>query len=222
MFEFPRGYISRFSFLVFNLCYLQDDAVALGDIASAIAQLENIVCRIVYLPGDIDPSTLLVEQVHLTPNSMNINGKSLQLAHNLTIVGYTERAESLQSTTIENEDERDIDAPDEIKTSSSTISIEETISKLPPEESSIFVFNCLFMHSLNSFLFFGDTKGPKSKIKVCIIPASMEAASRLPEKLGSMHFVVPKSLRSGGNFTIIELTIQSDSWEVISVTEGQI
>lgn len=56
--------------------------------ALTIAQIENIVCRVCYLASADDPSSSREKQLHLTPNSVNIHGRTMLLADNLAIGGY--------------------------------------------------------------------------------------------------------------------------------------
>ena len=69
-----------------------------GDISSIIAQLENIVCRVLYLPGPLDPHELLQRQCSLTPNSVQVYGRTVQLAPGLHVAGYTETNTSSSSS----------------------------------------------------------------------------------------------------------------------------
>ena len=73
-------------------------ACALGDISSAIAQLENIVCRVLYLPGPLDPPELMRRQCSLTPNSVQVHGRTAQLAPGLHVAGYTEMSTTPSSS----------------------------------------------------------------------------------------------------------------------------
>jgi hypothetical protein len=57
-----------------------------GCITTTIAILEQIVCRVVYLPA---PNDLGSDDVHLTPSSQNINRRALQLLPGLIAVGNT-------------------------------------------------------------------------------------------------------------------------------------
>lgn len=54
-----------------------------GDMTSAIALLENIVCRVCYVPGHSDPegTRRSSEEAHprLTPNSVNVHERMLQV-----------------------------------------------------------------------------------------------------------------------------------------------
>jgi hypothetical protein len=73
----------------------EERAVVESDIASAIAQFENIVCRVIYLPADGDPSEVLTELLRLTPNSLNIHGRELNLTRHLRILGFAEKKDYL-------------------------------------------------------------------------------------------------------------------------------
>ncbi|KAG5176899.1 hypothetical protein JKP88DRAFT_333818 [Tribonema minus] len=65
-----------------------------GEMSAIIAQLENIVCRAVYVPGPNDPVmpafTGRYGTPQLTGTSQNINSKVLRLLPGLCIAGYTE------------------------------------------------------------------------------------------------------------------------------------
>lgn len=71
----------------------EEKAVAEGDIASVIAQFENIVCRVIYLPSEYDPPEVLINQLHLTPNSVNVHARRLNLAEKLYVMGFSEKGE---------------------------------------------------------------------------------------------------------------------------------
>lgn len=75
----------------------EDQVVASGDMASIIAQLENIVCRVVYLPSATDPIDTCLEQMHLTPNSVNIAARRVDLAKGLFITGFSEHILDMNS-----------------------------------------------------------------------------------------------------------------------------
>lgn len=55
-----------------------------------IASLEQIQCRVIYLPSGIDPIFSYQEQLYLTPNSVNIHARRMSLFSNLFISGFTE------------------------------------------------------------------------------------------------------------------------------------
>lgn len=96
------------------VCTPEQVAVQGGDIASIIAQFENLVCRVIYLPSEKDPVTIRNEQLHLTPNSLNIHGRQVYLAHNLRILGFSEKNEELSSSKIPANVDRSQESDDEL------------------------------------------------------------------------------------------------------------
>ena len=70
-------------------------AAAEGDMASVIAQLENICCRVIYLAGENDPPNS-----HLTPNSVNIHTRRMTLMEGLFLSGYTETNQNLKKSKV--------------------------------------------------------------------------------------------------------------------------
>ena len=85
----------------------EEAAAKEGTITSMLSQLENIVCRVVFVPGEGDPkslrtmSTLRVQggglpkkydHLRLTPNARNIHKLSLPLSFNLGCCGYSEES----------------------------------------------------------------------------------------------------------------------------------
>ena len=106
----------------------EDLATAEGDMASTIAQLENISCRVIYLPADTDPPNSLVGQLHLTPNSVNIFARRLILRDGLFISGHTETGAHLEGGKIPEHADRSEESDDElenveVKNSTSSMSI---------------------------------------------------------------------------------------------------
>jgi Icc-related predicted phosphoesterase len=93
----------------------EDIAVAEGDMASAIAQLENISCRVVYLPGENDPLNTLIEQLHLTPNSVNLHARRLPLRDGLFITGFTETGENLEKRGVPDDFDRSEESDEELE-----------------------------------------------------------------------------------------------------------
>lgn len=156
----------------------EDRAVALGDMASIIAQFENIVCRVIYLPTEADPPNALVEQMHLTPNSVGIHGRKLHLTKELYISAFTEKGEELieHQTNVRSMKEEDIEEGeydlDSVEVSSGisisiihellqgkpivdTPSTATTATVLPPAnntEVGMFVLHYHHAHTLNNFL----------------------------------------------------------------------
>ena len=73
----------------------EQEGILVGELSTALAQLENIVCRVIYLSSEVDPKCILNEQMHLTPNSVNINKRHLPLVKGLNLSGITEVEESI-------------------------------------------------------------------------------------------------------------------------------
>jgi hypothetical protein len=121
------------------------EAVATADMASAVAHLENIACRVLYVPGDQDPPRASSEQLHLTPNSVNLHARSLPLHRQLFVAGFSERAldltaeeapalssEGARHSGGEEEEEEDGEEEEGImqrQTSSSSTIVEEILSQ---------------------------------------------------------------------------------------------
>jgi hypothetical protein len=207
----------------------EECAVALGDMASIIAQFENIVCRVIYLPSETDPPSALIEQLHLTPNSVGIHGRKLHLTKDLYVKAYTEKGDDMyehQSNVRpmrDTDDENDIDnvevssgisisiiqdmlqdkAKDTTNESSASSTAEEVIMS---KENGVFVFNYHYAHTLNHFLFHMTEELEQANIDLCIISSTKDnSATRLPKKFGKMHIAVPQSLRCGGHYTVIDM-----------------
>jgi hypothetical protein len=93
----------------------EDLATAEGDMASILAQLENISCRVIYLPAASDPPSSLVEQLHLTPNSVNIFARRLTLREGLFITGHTEVGTDLEGGPVPPHMDRTDESDDELE-----------------------------------------------------------------------------------------------------------
>jgi hypothetical protein len=212
-----------------------------GDIASIIAQFENVVCRVIYLPTEKDPHNTLVDQMYLTPNSVGIHGRKLQLASNLSIYGFAELSGDISnvnvnslSTDDNNSNNEDEDYSDsvEVKSALSVSIINEIITAIPDEssppqgpslkETGIFMLNYKFAHTLNHFLFHLSDNLERAGIDMVVITSENldETSSRLPATFGSLHIVAPKSLRLGRFFSVVEMVHNADSnrWKVESVS----
>lgn len=61
----------------------EDTAALEGLMTAAISQLESIVCRVLYIPGCLDPLTTFLSPMRLTPNSHNVHKQWLPLAPGL-------------------------------------------------------------------------------------------------------------------------------------------
>lgn len=76
----------------------EDSCAMEGIVTSVLAQLENIVCRVVYCPGPSDPVTILRDPSRrLTSNSRNIHKRSLALVPGLAVAGlvYFDRVDEM-------------------------------------------------------------------------------------------------------------------------------
>jgi hypothetical protein len=72
----------------------EETAALEGLMSGALSQLESIVCRVVFLPHPTDPCTTFKKKeqhLRLTPNSVNIHQRWLQLAPGLGCSGYGEQ-----------------------------------------------------------------------------------------------------------------------------------
>lgn len=217
----------------------EDRAVALGDMASIVAQFENIVCRVIYLPSESDPPNTLIEQMHLTPNSVGIHGRQLYLTKDLYISAFTEKGEELveHQTNVrpmkdEDVDEYDIDSVE--VTSGISISIiqqllqgttasEKNTPVTKDKDVGLFVLNYHFAHTLNHFLFHLNDELDAAGVDLCIITSTKDnSASRLPKKFGRLHIAVPQSLRVGGHYTVIDLAFVNNRWSTQQVESYQL
>lgn len=208
-----------------------------GDIASIIAQFENVVCRVIYLPTEKDPPNTLADQMYLTPNSVGIHGRKLRLAPTLSIYGFAERSGDISNSNTLAEDENnsrneeveDYNDSVEFKSALSVSIINEIITAIPDETSSpqtqketgIFMLNYKFAHTLNQFLFHLSDNLEKAGIDLVVITSdNLDETSRLPATFGSLHIVAPKSLRLGRFFSVVEMVYQTDTnrWKVDSVS----
>ena len=135
-----------------------------GDISAIIAQLENIVCRVCLLGSELDPSAVLTEQLHLTPNSVNIHGRSLPLSSGLSLLGFTETSGNLVHGKLPEDVDRSADSDEELEAmdvrfQSSLTSIElinDLLDKARSENEGgtcVFAFHQKYPHTLNHLLF---------------------------------------------------------------------
>ena len=117
----------------------EDLSTAEGDMASILAQLENISCRVIYLPAASDPPSSLVEQLHLTPNSVNIFARRLTLREGLFITGHTEVGADLEGGPVPPHMDRSDESDDEmenveLKSSTSSMAIIREILRAGDEQ----------------------------------------------------------------------------------------
>ena len=204
-------------------------AVAEGDMASSISQLENIACRVIYLPGEGDPTDTLSEQLHLTPNSVNLYARRLPLRSGLYITGFTETGEDLVTRGVPDDFDRSEESDEEledveVKSGATSIKIMKEIlnggceNEAVSADSGIFLFSYKFIHTLNHLLFHMGEDIVQSNVNLCIIPPATEDALRLPSKFGKLTIVVPKSLRNGGNYCTIQMKQEAKGeWQTTSI-----
>jgi hypothetical protein len=223
------------------------EALAQADIASTIASLENVVCRVVYLPSEVDPPSTFQNQLHLTPNSVNVHARRMALRNNnLFVSGFTETNENLSPGRIINSEDKETheysdDEYDgvEVKSGASSIAVIEQIIKeghsneIAAREienkslssdnlTGIFMLNYRFAHTLNHFLFHMPEILNKAGICIAVIPhfSTSGEAPRLPERFGNLTLITPPSLRLEGKHVELELELQDGKWNVASVVHG--
>jgi hypothetical protein len=223
----------------------EDEAIAIGDMASIIAQFENIVCRVVYIAGDNDPIRTLSDQLCLTPNSVNIHARSLPLINGLYLSGFTEKDSVLSVYSSGDDDSDDETDGYEIQTSSSVKIIDEVLTNAPayayPDHTSpfppqgIFVLNYKYPHTLNHFLFFQTDVLQSARIKLAVIPSPTSSEEEeegqderrrneviLPRHLRGLTIVSPQSLRLRGGYSVVTLAMvggEGQGWEVTEVVD---
>lgn len=79
----------------------EDLSVIKADIAAIIAQWETVVCRVAFLASDADPTDVLTEQLHLTPNSVNLHARCLPLSKGMFTCGFAEtKGNLIESATL--------------------------------------------------------------------------------------------------------------------------
>lgn len=204
-------------------------AVAEADIASVIAQFENVVCRVLYLPSETDPNSCLTEQLHLTPNSVNMHGRQLNLASRLYAMGFTERSNNTKEGKVPASVDRSEASDDELEDVSVQAGLSVSIVQEMLEARSmqntaelaagIFVLNYSFAHTLSQVLFHMPGLLESSGLDLLIVSSDSEEAGRLPAKLGKLSIASLKSLRCGGHYTVVELERENSeaAWHTSSV-----
>ncbi len=216
----------------------EETAIALGDMASTLAQLENIVCRVIYLPTESEPDRTMIDQLHLTPNSVNIHGRRLDIIQDIHIIGFAERNEqSICGKACSAGNESDIV---EIVSTNSAAIIEKLVigkedrfldsdieGNFPNACSKndkvsqglgILILHYQYAHTLNTVLFHLSEKLEAASIKLCIIASQHgDELDRLPLRIGDVSIVGVKSL-SNGYFTSLEFQKQkSGTWSIVKV-----
>lgn len=223
------------------------DAIATGDMASVIAHLENIVCRVLYVPSDQDPVRAATEQLNLTPNSVNLHARSLPLSSRLCISGFTERAADLNDASPQNiqrfaesEDEDEDAAGMQLQSSSCATAVQQVLSSsadccFPDTQASatseagsssrgsapcgVFVFNYKFAHSLNHFLFFQSDVAREACLRLLVIPSFVDSNFEFPKTHSGYSIVAPRSLRLLGGYCTAQLELQGGVWTATSVQD---
>ena len=89
--------------------------ISKGEMGAVIAQFENIVCRVIYLGSERDPVSTLAEQLHLTPNSVNVHARHLPLAEGLFMIGFAETDENLVTSPLPPDVDRSPESDDELE-----------------------------------------------------------------------------------------------------------
>jgi hypothetical protein len=194
-------------------------AASQGDMASQLAYFENIVCRVVYLPSESEPPKTLAEQLHLTPNSVNIHARSILLTPNLYLSGFTETSHSIcdyESIDVEDVDCYEIQTSTIIKAINEVLSNELIISS--PQKNGIFILNYKYLHTLNHFLFF--SQDIIESLSLIIIPTKNVGNMNLENHFPNIKIVQPQSLIDG-LYSIVELEYEnvhtSSRWTVTGI-----
>lgn len=201
-------------------------AVALADISSMIASFEQIQCRVVYLPSYLDPPTSFTSQLHLTPNSVNIHSRRMNLVDNLFVAGFTEAPENLSESLDVHKDCEEYESKDEVEVKSgisSIESIEAVLSGSSHGQEGIFVLKYRFAHTLNHFLFHMTERVREAGVQFCVIPPVLsEESVALPSQWGQMKIIVPSSLRLHRKYKILEFSKSTGSWSLDKTEEHHI
>ncbi len=216
----------------------ESHAIAHGDMTSIIATLEQIQCRVVYLPAGTDPSSLFNSQFHLTPNSINIYARRMALRDELYISGYTELSSSLvTSNNIDNEDSNISQFGFENSSSIPALqAIENIIVNGDSEASSsrsihqqgIFVLNYEHEHTLSYFLFNMPLILEKANMTMCILHPQVQlegrpySSSQFPSKLGRLDIIPTQRLRIDEKYTIVNLQLDQGRWNILNIEVGKL
>ena len=203
----------------------EEIAVAESDMSSLVAQLENIVCRVMYLPAETDPTNALSHQLHLTPNSVNIHARELHLASGLRLFGFTEKSSGLDSQEVVEDDDDEVAADITLQSGTSISIIQEILDASTPVKSfGIFALSCKYSHTLNQFLFHIPESLKAAGIRMCVIATENEDSSRLPSKLGDLVIVGLKSLRHTSQYVIVDLQRSKETglWSVVAQEEHRL
>ena len=216
----------------------EDLAVMKGDMASIIAQFENLVCRVLYLPSENDPLDVRTEQLHLTPNSANIHGRQIYLTSTLRILAFSECSEELTMGKLPRNMDRSAESDDELEnvgvaSGQSASIIQEMLHNSAPAASAdqendpiediatgIFMLNYRYAHTLNQLLFHMSSDLERAKVGMCIITsAHCTETDRLPSKFGKLNIAAVRSLRLGGHYTTVDIEYNEETkaWDKIFI-----
>jgi hypothetical protein len=193
-------------------------ALMTGDISAIIAQMENVVCRVCILGSDLDPSDILTEQMHLTPNSVNIHARRISLADNLDLMGFAETTGNLrgyEKPDDEDEHGEDVTPPEDLEVTATTSSVdviggllEEVIVDTKNDTAAaagaqagdtttnsnkgfcLFAFHNRYPTTLNSVLFHMPEKLAEAGVNLLIMPPSVTQFSDEGEGGGNGAAVV--------------------------------
>ena len=155
----------------------EEIALVQGDISALVAQLENIVCRVCYLGSEMDPTAALTEQLHLTPNSINIHARRLPVCDGLYLMGFAETAGNLKDVGLPEDVDRSAESDEEMEgvgvqsTTSSIEVIEEMLEEgtmLNDNKATVgmFCFHYKYTHTLNHVLFHMPNMTNKAGVKL--------------------------------------------------------
>lgn len=197
-------------------------AIAKGEISSILASLENIVCRVLFLPSENDLPSLFSDFEHLTPNSINLHGRRLQLFDSAFISGYSEAETDLVSTTSDNCNRcHDGEKQEQERSSSGVLPIVEQVLLKGKEEHDssikqfgIFVLDYKFAHTLNHFLFHMSNVLAECGVQLCILPKKENV--QFPPRIGNLTIVEAPSLRNEEKYVIIEFEKEGSSWKIVN------
>lgn len=207
----------------------EEEAVRVADISSIIAQFENVVCRVVYLPSDHEPAKVRSDkQLHLTPNSININRSLLPLCDNLFVTGFLEEETMLDESSLPDDFDRSKDSDDELEgvvlqVSSSVSMIETLMDSIASHAENcfkVFVLDFRFTSTVSQLLY--HMPQHLDTTPLCIIAQREGEGETLnfPSKIGSNTCIVsPKSLRRLGFYYDIRMEKGDSGWFTARVDE---
>lgn len=206
----------------------EEEAVRIADISSIIAQLENIVCRVLYLPSEFEPLKIRSDQQYfLTPNSHNINTNYLRLNDSMGVLGILEEEDMLTPAKLPYDFDRTKDSDDEledvvVRASPAATILEKLLTTAAQEtdvKSKLLLFNYKFPSTLNQLLF--HMPDLIKDIVLCVIIQAEGSDINLPAKIGNnMLLLSPKSMRREGLYYEIQLELNgSGAWNVVETNE---